>query len=283
LGSGTSHGVPVIGCSCPVCLSGDGRDKRYRSSIYIEGAGGEKILVDTPPEFRLQAIRTGIKELDLVLLTHSHADHLHGLDDLRPLTYEKKLNIYANELCYNELEARFNYIWKEGVQIGGGLPRLEAHLVNDKMYQNGFQTDGSIAADTGGNGIKITPLPVYHGKLNILGSKFEEYGKTFVYLTDVKTVPEETFKKVVPCNLLIIGGIKIIPHATHFSFGEALDFAKKIFLEQGGGLNSVYITHICHNHSHKEIENFCANWKSKNKEVTFTASPSHDTQTIVLA
>jgi len=224
--------------------------------------------VDTGPEFRLQAIRAGIKAIDLLLITHSHADHLHGLDDVRPLTYEKTLNVFANSQCCKEIRERFGYIWSRKTQIGGGLPRIALNPADGEACKDGFYCGG----------IKITPLPALHGNIPVLGWKFEEEGRAFVYLTDVKTVPPETLEKIVPCELLITGAIKIVPHNTHFSFGEALDFARTISLSPDGGdkLREVYFTHITHNHPHRGIENYCARWKSLHKACNFKAAPAYD-------
>ena len=136
LGSGTSHGIPAVACSCPVCTSDDGRDKRMRSSVYIEGEGGERVLIDAGPEFWLQAVRAGIKRLDAIFLTHSHADHIHGLDDVRPLSREKPIPVYGNEQTIEEMKERFSYIFgtKWGAaQKGGGKPRLEPQIVVEPL------------------------------------------------------------------------------------------------------------------------------------------------------
>jgi len=123
LGSGTSHGVPVVGCSCPVCTSNDPRDSRYRTSVIVEGDHGEVLLIDAGPEFRLQALRARLTRLDAILVTHAHADHIHGLDDVRPLTRGKPLPVYASAPDLQEIRDRFAYAFREG-QLGGGKPRL---------------------------------------------------------------------------------------------------------------------------------------------------------------
>ncbi|MDR2864267.1 MAG: MBL fold metallo-hydrolase [Spirochaetaceae bacterium] len=257
-----------------MCRSDNSRDNRYRASIYVEGKDGEKILVDAGPEIRLQAVRAGITRIDAVLLTHSHADHLHGIDDLRPLTFENPIPVYANKLTYNDLFKRFSYIWAEHTQKGGGLPHLNPILVDKHILREGF----SIGA------VHIMPIPVMHGELKILGWKFNENGKCAVYITDVSKVPYSSYLKARNCQVLIVDALRIQPHATHFSFDEALDFTKKIYRSQEGSkmLREVYLTHICHNHSHKEIEYYCRAWMSRNNIKNLTVSPAYDTMSIEL-
>jgi len=253
LGSGTSHGIPVVGCSCPVCTSSESKDKRMRSSVYIEGAGGEKVLIDAGPEFRLQALRAGISGLDAVFLTHSHADHLHGLDDVRPFCREKPLPVYGNEQTIAEMIARFSYVFGEAAQRGGGKPRLLPQAI-----------DGPVRI----GGLTFTPVPVKHGILDILGwevrenafpaeSAFpQENSKSFLYLTDTSAIPPSSLKKLrfpgeISRRVVIIGGLRARPHETHFTFKDAMKAAI------GLGAREVYLTHLCHEHSHVEIEEFC--------------------------
>ncbi|MDR2053145.1 MAG: MBL fold metallo-hydrolase, partial [Treponema sp.] len=177
LGSGTSHGVPVIGCECPVCRSADPRDTRTRASLYVRGENGGRVVIDTGPEFRLQALRAGIGDLDAVLLTHTHADHLHGLDDIRALTWDKAIPVYANEPSIAELKERFSYIFRE-TQAGGGKPRIIPRV------PAGILDIGSL---------NFTPIPLKHGALDILGWRITETGcgkdaapeaaRTVVYMT----------------------------------------------------------------------------------------------------
>jgi phosphoribosyl 1,2-cyclic phosphate phosphodiesterase len=256
LGSGTSHGIPVAGCFCPVCQSSDERNRRYRASILIEGACGETVIVDTGPEFRLQTLRAGICSLDAVFLTHAHADHLHGIDDVRPFTYQKPLPVYANSATLKELKDRFSYIFKRPPQKGGGRPKLTLCPVKKQPVVLG--------------GLSALALPVKHGILDVLGWKFSEGGHSAAYITDASFVPEETINYVRGCEILVLGGLRKTPHATHFSFPQALEFAKKT------NVPNVYITHICHNHSHIEIEAFCSEWAVENGAAGMCAQPAFD-------
>jgi phosphoribosyl 1,2-cyclic phosphate phosphodiesterase len=265
--------VPVIGCSCKVCKSADVKDTRYRASIYIEGEGGEKILVDTGPEFRLQALRAGITQLDAVLLTHAHADHMHGLDDVRPLTYGSPMPVYANETCCKELTERFSYMWSTKTQKGGGLPKITLINVNKKLNE-GFMIGK----------IKVSCMPVMHGNLEILAWKFTDNEKKLVYMTDVKSVTTAADFDSRDCNILIIGALKMDPHPTHFSIPQALEFAKHIYCsdENCKSLKAVYLTHICHNYSHNEIEDYCNQWRIDNKMESVIIKPAYDTMEVVL-
>ena len=256
LGSGTSHGIPVIGCSCPICTSSDSKDKRMRCSLYVEGAGGERAVIDTGPEFRLQALREGITRLDAIFLTHAHADHIHGLDDIRPLCRDKPMPVYGNSLTLSELKERFSYIWRK-TQDGGGKPHIELKE--------------AIKALSLGNLI-FTPIPVKHGEIDILGWKITEIQDralnetqdraswNAVYLTDCTNISEDSFALIAqkgPPELLIIDGLRVNPHETHFSFEQALEMGLRI------GARQVYLTHICHAHSNREVEEYCRDFAQK--------------------
>ena len=256
LGSGTSHGIPVVGCSCPVCTSDDERDKRTRASVYIEGSGGEKALIDAGPEFRLQALRAGINRIDGIFLTHAHADHIHGLDDIRPLSRQNPLPVYGNKPTVSEMKERFSYIFGTGgrkSQEGGGKPRLKARVA-----------EGPVRI----GGLEITPVPVKHGVLDILGwlvseelplGKAANHGNGFLYLTDTSGIPPASSALLAGkgIRVVIIGGLRMHPHKTHFTFEQALNAA----LGLRAGAKEVYLTHICHSHPHTEIEGFCESFR----------------------
>ncbi|MDR2210194.1 MAG: MBL fold metallo-hydrolase [Spirochaetaceae bacterium] len=242
LGSGTSHGVPVIGCSCPVCRSPDSRDKRTRCSLLVRGNGGDQAVIDTGPEFRIQALRARISSLDAVFLTHAHADHLHGLDDIRPLSRERAVPIYGNKETLDEFALRFSYIFGQ-TQQGGGKPRIET-IAAEQPVQVG--------------GLCFTPLPVKHGMLDILGwMGFEPRrgkGAKFVYITDCTSIGQDSLDRIAeggPPDLFIIGALRIRSHGTHFNFEQALSVAART------GARRIFLTHICHDHFHREIEQYC--------------------------
>jgi phosphoribosyl 1,2-cyclic phosphate phosphodiesterase len=266
LGSGTSDGVPVIGCGCPVCRSLDGLNKRTRASLYIMGKGGERLIIDTGPEFRFQALRAGITRLDAVLLTHAHADHLHGLDDVRPLCREIPLPLYANDPTLAEMRGRFSYIFAE-TQRGGGKPRIMP-LPAREPFRIGCLT--------------ISPVPVKHGDLDILGWKISEGngGETIiggeapahaaVYLTDTSSIPAASLELIRRPDILIIGSLRERPHATHFSFNEALSAASDMEARR------VYLTHISHNHLHGEIEDYCRLFQGNRNLIDTPMAPAYD-------
>jgi phosphoribosyl 1,2-cyclic phosphate phosphodiesterase len=214
-----------------------------RASLYIEGEGGERAVIDTGPEFRLQALRAGITRLDALFLTHAHADHLHGLDDIRPLCFDRPLPVYGNPQTLGELEARFSYIFRE-TQRGGGKPRITLHPAGGPVR---------IGALT------LSPVPVKHGELDILGWTIrEDPGRrrsggegAAVYLTDTSGIPPASRVLIDRPALLVIGGLRARPHNTHFTFAEALETACQIRADR------VFLTHICHEHSHREIEELC--------------------------
>ena len=216
-----------------------------RSSVYIEGAGGERALIDAGPEFRLQALRAGIRKLDAIFLTHSHADHIHGLDDVRPLSWEKPLPVYGNRQTIAEMTERFSYafdkIWGRSQQ-GGGKPKLSPQAV-----------DGPVPI----GGLVFTPIPVKHGVLDIFGWEVEEgTGKSFLYITDTSDIPPSSIGRLLLSNgdsrrVIIVGGLRQRSHETHFNFEEALNAATGLRAKE------VYLTHLCHEHSHAEIEEFC--------------------------
>jgi phosphoribosyl 1,2-cyclic phosphate phosphodiesterase len=263
LGSGTSDGVPVIGCNCPVCRSPEGPNKRTRASLYVLGEGGERLVIDTGPEFRSQALQAGITRLDAILLTHAHADHLHGLDDVRPLCRETPLPLYANPPTLEELGERFSYIFRE-TQRGGGKPRIMPLPARDPFRIGG---------------LTISPVPVKHGGLDILGWKISEdkgdetaRGETApaaVYLTDTSGIPAASLELIRRPDLLIIGSLRERPHETHFSFEEALSAAVEMEARR------VYLTHLSHNHLHGEIEDYCRLFQ-RNRSLNTPMAPAHD-------
>ena len=254
LGTGTSFGVPTIGCGCAVCLSADPRDKRWRCSILVE-LGGSTLVVDAGPEFRLQCLRAGLCSLDLLLLTHAHADHIAGLDDVRPLTQSRILPVYGNAEAVRETRARFAYAFAP-LQPGGGLPRFELRLVPPEGIElprsPGFP--GALGPDeaggdrNGGGSPRILPIPLMHGILPILGWRIGD----FAYLTDCSAIPGASLRLLEGVHVLAIDGLRFRPHETHFSVDQALAAAAAI------GAAETWLTHINHEASHAELEAYCA-------------------------
>ncbi|WP_043922829.1 MBL fold metallo-hydrolase [Leadbettera azotonutricia] len=270
LGSGTSHGIPVVGCDCPVCRSDDPKDNRMRASLFVQGRGGESIIIDTGPEFRLQAIKAKIKKLDAIFLTHPHADHLHGLDDVRPLSREKPLPVYGNKSTIDEMTERFSYVFRE-TQLGGGKPRIEPAVVSEPVR---------IGALT------IRPIPIKHGILDILGWHVSEgtagaesagpIPNGLLYLTDCSAIPQESVRLLPKPEILVIGGLRVKPHGTHFNFEQALMAGVEL------GAAKTYLTHICHEHSHKEIEDYCHEFCKKRENLNTETGPAWDGLTLSL-
>lgn len=258
MGTGTSHGVPVIGCKCRVCTSPDLRDVRFRSSVFIQSDEAD-VVVDTGPEFRLQAVKYGIQKLDSVFITHSHADHLNGLDDLRIFSHTKAVDPFSNKVDETEGEGlpiyadrktlldiinRFDYIFKP-VKEGGGKPKL--NLMNCSVYN---EKNPVTVKD-----LKVYPVPLVHGSLCDTGWLFvqEKNGRksSIAYLTDCNEIPLKSFEMIKNIagnpDVLVIDGLREKAHTTHFSFWQAMEAADKICAR------NTYITHITHDNFYIEI------------------------------
>ena len=240
LGTGTSHGIPVIGCHCPVCESDDERDKRYRSSIMVE-KNDKRLIIDTGYEFRLQMLRAKVDRIDGVLYTHSHADHLSGIDDLRVFTYSSNLPIYGNAATIKFIKEHYSYAFYNS--LFPGIPHFEANVL--KPYQ-----------EVNISGFKILPVTILHGRMmknEILGYRIDD---NFAYITDVSYMPDETINCLKGVETLVIGALRMKPHGAHYSFGEAYEASKKI------GAKNIYFTHINHETSYKEINSLYSDAKS---------------------
>lgn len=227
LGTGTSHGIPVVGCNCKTCTSNNPKNKRMRSSILIQEKNND-ILIDTSPELRLQMLANDITNIDLVLFTHAHADHIMGFDDLRVINWLKGESVpcYGNKDTMNKIRNIFDYIF-DPLQVGGGIPQVTLNTIKSEFEYNN---------------LLITPLEVKHGKLDVLGFKI----KNMAYITDCSFIPENTFKKLKNIDLLIIDALRFEEHPTHMNLKEAIEVVKKI------NPKKAYFTHISHEMEHKE-------------------------------
>jgi len=219
LGSGTSKGVPEAHCSCSTCTSTDPRDKRLRASVLVK-AGGINILVDPGPDFRQQALRADIKFIDAVLLTHSHYDHVGGIDDLRPYCLSDSLPIYCSEDVYNDLHRRLDYAFRS--HLYPGVPKLELRKISDQPFKF--------------DGVWIQPINVMHAKLPIFGFRVGD----FAYITDAKEIDPEELDKLDGVDTMIVNALRPHPHFSHFNIEEALGFISKVAPKQA------YLTHMSH-------------------------------------
>ena len=234
LGTGTSFGVPQIGCDCAVCRSTDPRDKRTRSGAILE-AGGSTILIDTPPELRLQLIAGGFTGIDAVVYTHEHADHVNGIDDLRIFSVRQRrpLPIYGPAETLERVKASFNYIFDEAVRPyeGTSKPRLTLHPTEPGRSV-------TIA------GIEVLPLAFEHGHLRVFGYRFG----SLAYITDVKAIPEREYPQLQGLEVLVLNALWWRSHPTHLSISEAIDAARAL------GARRTYLTHLTHETGHAELE-----------------------------
>lgn len=232
LGTGTSFGVPQIGCGCAVCRSTDPRDKRSRSGALIE-AGGSTILIDTPPELRLQLIAGGIAQVDAVLYTHEHADHTNGIDDLRMFSMRQRraLPIYGPPETLERLRASFSYIFDDVRPYEGtSKPSLELHAI---------EPDRPVDVA----GVTVLPLAFRHGHLRVYGYRVGG----LAYVTDVKAIPESERRRMQGLDVLVLNALWWRPHPTHLSITEAIETARSL------GARRTYLTHLTHETGHAEL------------------------------
>lgn len=234
LGTGTSTGVPQIGCECPVCSSSDTRDQRLRTSALFY-TDSTSILIDCGPDFRQQMLKIPFRKLDGVLITHEHYDHVGGLDDLRSYSVFGDVEVYAEDVVSNRIRNRIPYCFAESKYEGVPRIHLSEIAVNDSF---------SIGD------IEITPIRVMHGKLPILGYRLNDVA----YITDMLTVPNETYNVLKNVNVLIVNALRVQKHPTHQSLDEALSFAHRIQAQE------TYLIHMSHNIGlHAEMEKHLPN------------------------
>jgi phosphoribosyl 1,2-cyclic phosphate phosphodiesterase len=230
LGSGTSTGVPTIGCHCDVCASSDPRDKRLRPSILISYSG-RNVLIDTTPDFRAQALRFGIARLDAIVFTHEHADHIMGLDDVRPFNFRQKgdIPIYGSEDTLAAIHRCFRYIF-DGREKLSSVPRLQSHTLNGSSFDL--------------FGLQFTPIPVLHGRAPVYGFRFGNAA----YLTDHSEVPGPSLGRLRGLDVLFLDALRYKPHPTHSTVERSIATARDVAAKR------VFFTHICHDLGHARTE-----------------------------
>jgi phosphoribosyl 1,2-cyclic phosphate phosphodiesterase len=235
LGTGTSFGVPQIGCACAVCRSPDPRDRRTRVGALIETDAGARILIDTPPELRLQLVAARVDRIDAVLYTHDHADHTHGIDDLRAFSVRAKapITLYGSAATVDALARKFFYIFDQSVPLPPGTdrPEVRARALAERETV-------SIA------GVDVTPVHVPHGYSDVFGYRLGD----LAYVTDAKCVPPEALDRLRGARVLVVNALFRTPHPTHLSIPEALDVVAAV------GAERAYLTHLTHRYSHAELE-----------------------------
>jgi phosphoribosyl 1,2-cyclic phosphate phosphodiesterase len=236
LGTGTSFGVPQLGCGCAVCKSPDPRDKRTRVGAVVESTRGTRVLIDTPPELRLQLINASIDRVDAVLFTHDHADHTHGVDDIRAISVKQSgaLPFYASRETLAGLRAKFAYILDDSLKPLPGTykPQGRAHEV--------VPGQSFVVGD-----LSILPLLVPHGpRANVLAFRIGSLG----YVTDAKSVPDDAIAALKGVQVLVLNALFRTEHPTHMSIPEASEVARKV------GAARTYLTHLTHDNFHADLE-----------------------------
>ena len=226
LGTGTSHGVPMIGCRCDVCRSTDPHDRRSRPSILFEMGNGARVLVDTTPDLRSQALAHDLDRVDAILFTHCHADHVMGLDEVRRFNVLQRAAIpcYGDADTLREIRRTFAYIF-DAKDEGGGIPLLDLHAI-----------DGPFTI----GGERFVPVPVWHGTRRILGFRVRD----FAYLTDCSGIPDTSWPLLEGLDTLAIDALRHRPHSTHFTVEQAIGVAVRV------GARRTWLTHICHDLPH---------------------------------
>ena len=226
LGTGTSTGVPTLGCHCEVCCSADPHDKRTRPSILLE-FDGRAVVIDTSPDFRRQALRQGLDRLDAVVFTHDHADHILGLDDVRPFYLRDRvpIPIYADERTMGSIRRVYKYIFDQDYPYGG-LAKLDPHII-----EGPFELWGE----------SLIPLQVFHGNLPVLGFRFGPAA----YVTDFSTIPESTASLLEGLDVLVLDALRHQPHPSHSTVEQSLQWVERLKPRRA------FFTHIAHELSHE--------------------------------
>ena len=232
LGTGTSVGVPMIGCACETCSSNDARDKRLRTGLMIEHEG-KTVVVDISTDFRQQALRAGLTKLDALLITHCHADHVFGLDDIRPINFKHgAINTYASKSTWSQIRRVFYYIF-EAKHVGGGLPQIMAHTI---LNYEAFDVCG----------LRVTPLPVIHGKGEVTAFRFSDGRADFAFVTDCNEISAQSLEHLKGLELLILDALRFKPHPTHLHLEQSLAYIAQVQPRR------TLLTHMSHDIKHSE-------------------------------
>lgn len=233
LGTGTSHGVPMIGCSCAVCRSENPKNKRRRCSLYVQ-AGGKHLLFDTPPDLRDQVLTFGVERVDAVFITHPHADHIFGFDDVRRFSDLQKsyIPVYGSPATVAAMRSKFDYVDNPSHSFGG-VPRV-------------VFTEMTAPVETGG--ARVTPVPVRHGADDVYGFRVEADGKRLAYIPDCSGIPAESFHLLENLDVMILDGLRPGKHATHFSIEECVENLLRI------GAKRSFLTHLTHHSDHTALQ-----------------------------
>jgi phosphoribosyl 1,2-cyclic phosphate phosphodiesterase len=230
LGSGTSVGVPTIGCHCAVCTSADPRDQRLRPSVLVS-YGGRRVVIDTTPDFRAQALRAHLEQLDAIVFTHAHADHIMGLDDVRPFNYRQRagIPIYGAPETIETVRSVFHYVFDGGAH-DSHVPLLETHALDGAPFEL--------------FGLEFTPIPLAHGSTRVYGYRFGGAA----YLTDHNDIPPASLELLGGLDVLFLDALRRRPHPTHTTVDRALAYIEKLQPRRA------FFTHICHELGHEETE-----------------------------
>ncbi len=233
LGTGTSHGVPIIGCKCAVCKSTNPKNRRYRSSILIK-ASDTNLLFDTTPEFRLQAIENNIEKVNAVFLTHAHADHIFGFDDLRRFCeiQNETIPVYGSAATMDYMKKAFHYVANPSYSLNA-VPRVELIEQTETIEING---------------VKISAIPVSHGKLIAQAYKIDDGKNSIVYAPDCNRISDESFAEIGTTDIMILDALRPEKHPTHFNIDESINALQRINAKQS------FLTHLTHNNEHEALQ-----------------------------